>query len=508
MKKILHLVALFLFISTSAFCQDILVLKGTVKCYIEQNELSTKGAQNVIVVPGPIPAKTGMTGPQGYYEINTAMPLQKLDGKYVVVYYLSSCKQCEKKKNIFISEDQVKPSGDKKLSYLTVQTMLMNAGCKNTELKPMQSDSIYNVFVKQPAEDLDKVSNLNVLTASPGLLNLLTNLVTVAAVSNAGAFLADTLGLGPGKIKYGNFLFASPMNLSGNTGFNFSPSRDYSEAVFWNPAALANTYQKGGLNLFTNLKNNVKLSGFVKVNDKFVIGAGGIYTYQDNFRKTRFKNAANPSNTISIDSHFQKLKEYAAFLAPAYKINNMISVGAAIKSIWQNFNVPDSLQINVNPNRNDFFDRTISKQHFDVDISANINATRSFRIGINAMNLAGTKLYADAFPARKKIVSMRNLRSVGLGLCYKYKQFNFGADALYAENDLYDVSVGVNYIPFNNAMLAGGFAFKQQSYSFSFKWKQFKLSYVNDNDLMINEKRKGKINLLQGRLYSGFAFAF
>ena len=186
------------------------MFQGTVKCYIHDDQRATKGANNIIVVPGFIPSKTGVTGPQGYYELNTEVPLSKLDGKYVMLYYVSACKLCELKRNVFVSEDQVKPSG-KKMAYLIVPTVQMTAACKQTELRPLASDSIYNSFAKLPAQDLDKVSPLNALTATPGVLNVLTTIVSAPLIGIAGTFFADTSGLSPGKVGYGNFLFASPM---------------------------------------------------------------------------------------------------------------------------------------------------------------------------------------------------------------------------------------------------------------------------------------------------------
>ena len=118
------------------------------------------------------------------------------------------------------------------------------------------------------------------------------------------------------------------------------------------------------------------------------------------------------------------------------------------------------------------------------------------------MNLAGTKLDADALPAKKKIVPVQQLRSFGLGLCYKWKQFNFGTDVLVIQSDLYDVSLGVNYIPFNNVLLSGGYA------SLGIRIKYFRLSYINDNDLLVNDRHKGKAGILNGQLHSGFSFTF
>src|SRR5947209_1801793 len=254
MNKLLCLVFFFSLSFTACISQDVLVFRGTIKCYIENDERATMGAKNVVVVPGFIPGKAGLTNAQGYYELNTAAPLQKLEGKYIMLYYVSSCSNCEIKRNVFVSDDQVRQNRNK-LSYLTVETVQMHASCKKAELKPLQSDSIYNVFARLPPQDLDKISAFNVLTATPGVLNVLTNAIAVAAVGGGDAF-ADTSTIYPGKIKYGKFLFASPMSLSSNTGFNFSPNRNLSEAVFWNPSALTNSYQNTGIHFFGNFKNN------------------------------------------------------------------------------------------------------------------------------------------------------------------------------------------------------------------------------------------------------------
>jgi len=44
------------------------------------------------------------------------------------------------------------------------------------------------------------------------------------------------------------------------------------------------------------------------------------------------------------------------------------------------------------------------------------------------------------------------------------------------------------------------------SYSVSFRMKYFRIAYINDNDLMVNETKKGKANILDGKIYGGFIF--
>jgi len=508
MKKIYCCTILFCFLAHPVFCQDILVFRGTVKCFISDDVRSTRGAKNVVVVPGFIPKKSGMTGSQGYYELNTGVPIKMLNDKYVTVYYISSCNKCEKKENVFISSDQVSKSTTSALAYITIPTVKMNAGCKNTELGDIESDRVLNSFTSQQGEDLSKVTSLNVVTAPPGLLNLLTNVVNAPPILGGGLFIVNPDSTIRSNINsYGKFLFASPMILTANTGFNFSPYRESSEAVFWNPAVLAGRDRKADVSLFTNFKNNVKLAGSCRINDFVTIGAGVIYTKQDAFQQVQF---VGPSDIIV--QHLQILKEYAVFLPASFKLSEKWSAGITLKSIWQSFNQPDKLFVQgdlASGNlSNEFTDNHVKQQRFDADISFSYIIAPALKAGINIMNIAGSELYSDVSSPRAEKMRLSQLRSLGLGLCYRWKQFNFGSDALFTGNGLYDVSVGINYVPFNNALLSAGYVFRQKGFTAGFKWKQFKTSYVNDNDLMASEKKPGKSKLFNGRIYTGVAFDF
>ncbi len=55
---------------------------------------------------------------------------------------------------------------------------------------------------------------------------------------------------------------------------------------------------------------------------------------------------------------------------------------------------------------NTFIDSSIKKQEFDVDFSVTYKISKSFQVGLNAMNLAGTKLHADAFVHRIRKISL------------------------------------------------------------------------------------------------------
>ncbi len=505
MKNFIIYTALLLLLYDASFSQP-LFIKGRVRC-MNQSANSSKGAENIIVVPTFIPSRSSLTVsvPPGYFEVNTGMTLQQLQDKQVNVYVISKCNDCkESVKRIFISEDQDRQNRDDNKSYVTVKDWKMGKNCNEIELPALKADSMLRVVMKQPGQSQKEITDATALVGSPALLNLLTNLVTViGTVSNSGTFRASELG--PGEIQYGNLLFSSALFHTGNTGFNFSPLRDMSEAVFWNPSVIVNSRKPNNISLFTNAKNNGKLGGFFKLNNKISLGAGAIYTMQDEFRVVEF---ARGSNVVKIDSFLMKLKEYAVFIAPSVQINKKLSLGLSVKSIWQDFNIPKTLVIGPDPGVNIFTDSAIKRQKFDVDVSLSYKVSKSFQVGISAMNLAGTELYTDAFVPDEPNPSLQNQRSFGLGLCYKWQRFNFGADVLFTQDDFYDAAVGINYVPFNDALISAGVAFKQMSYSAAFRIKHFRIAYVNDNEYMVNEKRKGKSDILNGKIYGGFSFNF
>ena len=480
-----------------------LILKGRIKCIV-QGPNSSKGAENVVVVPNFIPPKATLTAsrPSGYFEINTGIPLSKLEDKTITVYVLSRCTDCiETARRIFITEDRDRLNKNDDNSYCTVKDWMLNANCQKAEFKPIKADSVLRQVFKQPQQDLDHVSDASALVGAPAFLNFISAVASVAAPIGGGTLMAYQLP--PGKISYGKFLLSSLLSHSMNTGFNFTPYRDLSEVVFWNPSAMSNSRNPINISLLTNLKNNVKLSGFFRFGKKLSLGGGIIYTKQDEFRQTVFIDP-NDLSTFTVDSAQMNLKEYAGFISSAYKIDNKLSIGFTIKSIWQDFNIPNKL-IGVN-GVFEFQDSSINKQHFDVDLSATYKLNNDLQLGLNLMNMAGSKLFGDAFVPDEKNKSYINQRAIGFGIMYKFRRIHVGFDLLLANDKLYDATFGLNYVPFNNALISTGIAVKQLSYSFAFRIKHFRIAYIHDNDFLVNEKRKGTSKIFNGNIYGGFVF--
>jgi len=516
MRKLFYLAGIMFCCVSASFAQELLVFKGTVRCIISNDELATRGAKNVVVVPGFNPQKSGLTSDQGYYELNTGIPISMLEDKSIVIYYISACKQCVKKMVVFVAPELARESFDQTLSYITVETIKMKAGCKQTEPDPMGADKELSKFTSQPATDISTISALNVVTAPPSLLNLLTEAAAAEAVVGQGSFQVEPKSPFQGGFhnNFGRFLLASSMFLTANPGFNFSPSRLKSEAVFWNPAALAPREEKGrsgatkgikpekgDVQVFLNFKNNIKLSGYVRLNDRMSIGLGGIYMKRDAFQQVEYEVLGRVSHPLTI-------QEYAVFLPVAYRLGKKLRMAVTAKYMGQRFNLPSIVSLDSNPSIPRFTDITVTRQQFDADVSLNYDILPSLALGVNYMNVAGSKLYAEPIVAVRQFIPYTSTRSIGAGLCYRWRRFNFGSDVMIAHDSLYDVTAGVNYVPFNNALVGAGYAFRQKAYSVSFKWGHFMTSYVDDNGFLLSQKKPGRSKIFNGRIYSSVILDF
>lgn len=511
MKQIIHLTALFLMLLHWATAQEV-IIKGTLRCINNGVTTSTRGAINIIIIPSfnPKAAVATTTTPQGFFQVNTGWSAKDLRDKSVSLYIITKCTTCKKIQRVFISEDLDKRNTDPTKMYVTVKGWKILENCENTELPDIRSAQLLDSAHRLPPEDIGGKASGSAGMSPVSFINLFQKLVATVPMPNTGLFRVSNIA--PGKIKYGIFLHSSAMTNTDNTGFNFAPSRNLSEAVFWNAAAIANSSKPYNVSLLANFKNNIKLSGYQQLTRRFYVGLGGIYTKQDQRRQIEVSSVnVQPPFSVTLN-HREKLEEFAAFLAPVYQINNRFSAGITIKSIWQQFNNPNLVAMEQdgsdNVAYNFFIDDSVRKQHFDADISFSYKINSFLQAGASIMNVAGTKLYADAFVPHSANQSFINQHAYGVGLSFKKERWNVGADALFTDENLYDASLGMNYVPFNNALIAAGYAFKQKSFSVSFRLKHFKIAYLNDNDLVINDVKVGKNKVFNGKIYSGFSFDF
>lgn len=514
MKKTIFLAAFFISFSVTSFGQEV-VIKGTLRCMNNGVATSTKGATNIVIIPSfnPAAAVATTTDPQGFFQINTGWNARDLKDKEVTLYIITKCSSCKRIQRVFISEDLDKRNTDPSKMYVTVKNWKVLENCQNMELPDILSEQLLDSAHQLPPEDISRKAPGSAALSPVSFINLFQKLAAIAVTPNVGLFKVTAIQ--PGPVQYGRFLHSSAMINTDNTGFNFAPSRNLSEAVFWNAAAIANTSKPDNISLLANFKNNIKLSGYHQVTKQFYVGLGAIYTRQDQISHLQVIGIGGPGIGLTIDgiSHPGKLQEFAVFLAPVYKINNRLSVAITAKSLWQQFNNPNLVSLQQssggdNTTYNFFKDDSIRRQLFDVDLSASYKIASYLQAGVSVMNIAGSKLYAGEFVPDSSNQAYVNQRAYGLGLCYKKERWNIGVDLLLTDKEVYDASLGVNYVPFNNALMAAGYAFKHQSFSVSFRLRHFKIAYINDNGLVINQLKKPKSEIFNGKIYSGFVFDF
>ncbi|MET0244837.1 MAG: hypothetical protein ABW174_15270 [Flavitalea sp.] len=489
------LVALTMLAIESIEAQNVLI-KGTIRC-LNKSSQSTLGAQNVVVRPDFDPSKSVMTStqPAGYFELKTGVPFSKLVDKQVSVYLVSKCNDCKPiVQRVFVS----KP-------LITIANWKLDTSCSYVEMSAANADKMLAESKGVKGTDLAKASAASAALAAPSLLNTITNsFFTLISLPASGD--REAISLRPSKIAYGASEFSSYMHNSGNPGFNFSQGRDGSEAVFSNMATLASRQSRSNISLFSNFRNNIKAGGYYQISSKVAIGAGFRWYGQDEFRTVGYK--PNPGgDPLETDSVNLKLNEYIVNLSAAYKVSDKFGIGLSLKHATQNFSRPikvfiESGKPSVFKNENE------SKNRIDADLSFSYAATESLNLGATIFNVLGSEFYSDVFLPGSTERSYYKQRAVGIGAMYKLNRLNIGTDLLLNKAGLYDISLGANYVPFNNALISGGFAFVQKSFSLAFRMKYFRIAYVNDNNFLVNENKKGKSGIFNGRLHSGFIFDF
>ena len=503
--KPLLLVCICLFSYMHCLGQNI-IFKGRIKCN-NQNENSTKGAENVVIVPTFKPSASTITisQPTGYFEFNSGVPLSTLQDKTVSLYAVSRCSICkETTQRVFVSEDQDRQYRQDNRLYVTIKDWLLSANCKTAELKPGAADSVLHMVVKQPDLDLDHVSNTSALVGAPTVINYLARLAEVVTTAYFQNGTYPLSSLDSGKIKYGQSFFASSLVHTANAGFNFAPTRDLSEAVFWNASAMPLSKHRIDINFMTNLRNSLKLNAYYKPIDKFAIGLGFLGTRQFESRVAHF--AGIDRGAGKADTVFLKNIEWGLYLSAGYTLNHRLNIGLTTKGLNQRFNTPDSL-IFTHGGTNEYIYKTLHFLKLDVDLSATYRLNNALQIGVSLMNIGGAAFKKDVYSTD----GTGNLpavaaRSLGLGITYKKERIHAGINLLLANGLLYDIAMGLNYVPFNNVLVSINTAIKSKAYSIAFRLKHFRLAFIDDGGWLIDDRVAKKSNFLKGRISGGFTY--
>jgi hypothetical protein len=505
MKWLILFICLFCFLEVHT---QPLQLKGRIRCSNDTNNFSTRGAENILVVPTAIPSKSVPTSsdPPGFFLINTNVQKEILYDKAIKLYIITNCKTCKKESYTkFISIDQI--TYENGIPQVNLKTKYIKMLCDSTEFSPQAIDTFNFDIISSGDQDIKKTG----WVASPALLNVLGFIPLPAMeIPQPDTIIVDTIPMEqipPSNISFGKLLLNSTFMNSSTAGFNFSPSRNYSEAPFWNPASINLCEKKANISVSTNWRNQLKIASFLKFNNNFGTSIGFLNSYQS--ERSTFESDPDKEMYMDYSESFFKLNEYAIFIGASYKILKSASIGLTCKYISQKLRIPQELE------RSRYFEDEILQSTkygvihnlykdacFDFDLSIAYSFNNTLNIGLNLMNLTNSSLIGGSFLANEDIPKI-NLFSIGAGISYKYQRFNFGTDILYHDQKIYNVSFGLNYVPFNMSLIEISYSPIFRVHSLSFKYRNFKISYINNQGNLVSRKV-----WFGPYLYSGFVKEF
>jgi hypothetical protein len=224
--------------------EQVVFVQGRVKCTTTSAQ-STKGAVPVLVLPDCNPTQAVRTNnePSGYYLFSTGLTLNDVVDKSLRVSLLSRCSGCSgTTKTIFISESKLYKKDANGLVYNL--NWFLPRRCDSVELKPKQIDSLEQLLIKIKPQRISTIRSSSVIGGTPALLSFLQSAVLAGPTVGLGNIRYGAQQLGEGNMVYGQLLPAYLMYYGSNRGFNFSPSRDLSEALLTNAAALGFSSKK------------------------------------------------------------------------------------------------------------------------------------------------------------------------------------------------------------------------------------------------------------------------
>ncbi len=506
MRKIISI--LFLFIVSAGFAQT-LQLKGRIRCSNDINNLSTRGAENVLVVPSMLPKQTVVTGsePPGFFVIDTKIKKELLYDKNIRLYVVSRCKTC---RNIsikkFISSDQITYTNS--TPQITIQTKYIKGLCDSIEYVDIMSDLLLRKFHALNNSEYKDLVEKDYWVASPGLLNLLM-FATALAPPEPDSIVTDVIPierLNEAEIQYGKFLLHSTFVNSSNAGFNFAPTRDLSEAAFWNPASVFTYYKKVGFYGSTNWRNQLKLSAFAKFHKRIGVSIGFLESYQREYRV--LYNTEIPEN--EKPSSMFRLNELALFSSVSFKLFESLGIGFTGKLMKQKFDNPQYIERRkeypgyvVRYITYDVIENKHYHSDYDMDLFLSYGFARHINLGVNFMNVFHSELTANNFLAREKEKKIDQF-AIGSGLTFKYGRLNIGVDMLYYNNKIYNLSLGLNVVPFDKAMIQASISTKENVYGIAFQYYRFKIGFINNRNLLLMKSTDSIITIERPYLYSSF----
>lgn len=457
--------------------KGIFYVDGTIICPTDGDISKKRGAKNVVVEPEGKITTPAITEDTGFYKIHLQREYIGSSGRYFKLDCLKVEQNnvtnfCKNQGRQFIGPDSI---SDEEFPVIKYRTISLDVSCDKIEGEYVTAKA----YVDKSATLKESSSNGWIPTTAGGLIKLLTFMGFAGGAGEPTQPINITTERFPitsasGKrVSNGRFLDYAQDIFSQNVGFNFSPQRNLSESIFWNPARMAMS-RNYAISLSTDYSEFLRSSLLIPIREDITAGFGIIWLHQEEDRTISY----GPSDS-TIAKEF-KNDELGIYVGIGKQLAANTSIGLSIKGVFQSDEIPDHVLVTTSKfsdgsKRTDteLIKNTLSTSHIDGDISLSHNFTPYIKIGANIMNIGGTKVYTNT--------GKESLRSAGIGGVILHNQFNYGLDFRVKENGKNTASFGIDYVPINDMKINIGYSTGFSSRSINFKFYSFTAGYSRSN---------------------------
>jgi hypothetical protein len=457
-------------------------IRGTVVC-LESEDIAGRPASNILIVPHNFPEKSYLTNDDGLYAISVS---GRLINRNVILHYRNSIKDLMAPHRFFISKDRIEKG------ICILPTVELDYPCEMSEEPYLTMRSELYQFQQHPEEKLQILEKGLAGAGGIGVLTL-ASLIPFVGVGAGGGGGSGGHSDGGGDVPIfqelniqeiskkevadGRFISYGLFALSENMGFNYTPQRDLTEAVFWNPSAIANAYHSQ-ITALSNLKGIHKFSGAFTIGDRFGLGMGYLVQKRREEREAQLEDGAILNN--KFETHDEGLFASASIGFPSY-FERPFSLGLTLKRISQRIEVPNRFvtqaSIDGEVISTDWGKHTKQRDIYDIDISATLEATNALTFGAVLVSALDQKMENESGDDV-------GMRMYGVGASFQRKRYQVGVDMTLPENPDNNGIVfgfGINVIPFNNVQVHCGYTTEYRSFSSGIRLWYFSYTYSNND---------------------------
>ncbi|ALP53283.1 hypothetical protein Tel_09005 [Candidatus Tenderia electrophaga] len=441
-------------------------LQGTVTCK-EQGDVGARPAQAVLVVPRQFVSQARLSDDQGLYVFD--LPAARIIDQATTLHFRNAGQEIGQRTEQ-IWESELRRFQDRYVYF--PDTAEVEVPCKVAEDTPQVMQQQLALFSQQTEQARVLLDS----SAAAGGATVLASLPSVAGAAAGGPALPggvfSVVGLSPSDAVAGRL---SSIALSAKTtapGFAFAPTRNITDASFWNAAALALSLRRG-VNVASDFDEFSRLSLAAGVGDRYGLGIGVIKLKQED-RRTATLDIGTP-HTRSF-----RFSETGVYLSGAARLNRdadrPLAIGITLKHMSQELDLArlGDQVTNLGPDDPTWDYNSVYVSKNDMDVSLNYRVNQHANIGLALMSLLNRKLTdGDG--------NERDQRAVGLGISIMQGRTHYGVDLIHREVEGSDIALGVNTVPFAHGHISAGYDSTYNNYSVGFGYYWFRYSYSDDD---------------------------